>query len=109
MLLRCESLEPPMSQLGQMLKRGIGDLQLGRCSIRLSYGTEESFSQALPCCEIIGTSQELPAEGAADLPHLVGAAGQGQQDGDAERLGGLEVQKQFRFTSPRDARAPNAL
>ena len=29
--------------------------------------------------------------------------------GKAERLGGLEVQKQFRFTSPRDARAPNAL
>jgi len=40
---------------------------------------------------------------------LVGAAGQGQRDGGAERLGGLEVQKQFRFTSPRDARAPNAL
>jgi hypothetical protein len=41
--------------------------------------------------------------------HLVGAAGQGQRDGDPERLGGLEVQKQFRFTSLRDARAPNAL
>jgi hypothetical protein len=46
---------------------------------------------------------------AHSFDHLVGAAGQGQRDGDAERLGGLEVQKQFRFTSPRDARAPKAL
>jgi hypothetical protein len=29
--------------------------------------------------------------------------------GQPERLGDLEVQKQFRFTSPRDGRVPNAL
>jgi hypothetical protein len=28
---------------------------------------------------------------------FVGAAGHGQRDGDAERLGGLEVQEQFNF------------
>ena len=34
---------------------------------------------------------------AASLDHLVGAAGERQRDGDAERLGGLEVQKQLNF------------
>jgi len=41
--------------------------------------------------------------------HLVGAREQLVWHGQAERLGGLEVQKQFRFTSPRDGRVPNAL
>jgi hypothetical protein len=31
------------------------------------------------------------------LDYLVGATGQGQGDGDAERFGGLEVQEQLNF------------
>jgi hypothetical protein len=46
---------------------------------------------------------------APSFDHLVGAAEQRRWHVQAERLGGLEVQKQFRFTSPRDGRVPNAL
>jgi hypothetical protein len=38
-----------------------------------------------------------PPSSFTSLDHLVGAAGQGQRDGDAERLGGFEVQEQFHF------------
>jgi hypothetical protein len=43
------------------------------------------------------------------LDHLVGEREQPIRHPQPERLGGLEVQKQFRFTSPRDGRVPNAL
>src|SRR6516162_10917484 len=36
------------------------------------------------------------------LDHIVGAAGQGQRDGDAERLRSLEVKEQFNFRAPLD-------
>jgi hypothetical protein len=58
-------------------------------------------------CAITGREQSQQDPRLFD--HLVGAHEQRRRHVEAERLRGLEVQKQFRFTSPRDARAPNAL
>ena len=85
MLLRCESLEPPMSQMGQLLPSqdfcGTAALPL-----KSDIGWHGWQVRKVPEPAVSNRSKE-----ASLVDHLVGAGEQRRRHGDAKHPGGLVI------------------
>jgi hypothetical protein len=103
MLLRCERLKPPMSQLGS--NSVVPVMSAARPLFPRNRTSIRDLAMSHSCHNRTNAPQQT-----AD--HSITSSCEREQRRrhfEAERLGGLEVQKQFRFTRPRDGRVPNAL